>query len=173
MTFRRYIQITVLAIAGNIYLPVSGQENLLREFDAFINKENKTFDNRIKQMNKEFADYLEREWIGFPTYTNQPLSIDPDTFFIKKEETKNRKEEIDIPLEKNNDIRSEAGQLIIDKDRASIGMLQRMFKIGFNRAARIMDQLAEAGVVGPEEGTKPRKVLMSKEEFDAYIAENK
>ena len=66
-----------------------------------------------------------------------------------------------------------AGQLIIDKDRASIGMLQRMFKIGFNRAARIMDQLAEAGVVGPEEGTKPRKVLMSKEEFDAYIAENK
>ena len=57
MTFRRYIQITVLAIAGNIYLPVSGQENLLREFDAFINKENKTFDNRIKQMNKEFADY--------------------------------------------------------------------------------------------------------------------
>ena len=68
---------------------------------------------------------------------------------------------------------TEAGQLIIDKDRASIGMLQRMFKIGFNRAARIMDQLAEAGVVGPEEGTKPRKVLMSKEEFDAYIAENK
>lgn len=68
---------------------------------------------------------------------------------------------------------TEAGQLIIDKDRASIGMLQRMFKIGFNRAARIMDQLAEAGVVGPEEGTKPRKILMSKEEFDAYIAENK
>ena len=68
---------------------------------------------------------------------------------------------------------TEAGQLIIDKDRASIGMLQRMFKIGFNRAARIMDQLAEAGVVGPEEGTKPRKVLMPKEEFDAYIAENK
>ena len=68
---------------------------------------------------------------------------------------------------------TEAGQLIIDKDRASIGMLQRMFKIGFNRAARIMDQLAEAGVVGPEERTKPRKVLMSKEEFDAYIAENK
>ena len=44
-------------------------------------------------------------------------------------------------------------------------MLQRMFKIGFNRAARIMDQLCDAGVVGPEEGTKPRKVLMSMEEF--------
>ena len=48
-------------------------------------------------------------------------------------------------------------------------MLQRVFKIGFNRAARIMDQLAESGVVGEEEGTKPRKVLMSLEQFEQYI----
>lgn len=64
----------------------------------------------------------------------------------------------------------EAGLLIIDKQRASIGMLQRFYKIGFNRAARIMDQLADAGVVGPEEGTKPRKVLMTKEEFENYLS---
>lgn len=63
----------------------------------------------------------------------------------------------------------EAGRLIIDKDKASIGMLQRTFKIGFNRAARIMDQLCEAGVVGGEEGTKPRKILMSPEEFEQYV----
>ena len=63
----------------------------------------------------------------------------------------------------------DAGKFIIEKDKASIGMLQRMFKIGFNRAARIMDQLAEAGVVGEEEGTKPRKVLMSMEEFEAFL----
>ena len=67
---------------------------------------------------------------------------------------------------------AEAGKFIIEKDKASIGMLQRVFKIGFNRAARIMDQLSEAGVVGPEEGTKPRKVLMSMEEFEQYIDEN-
>ena len=65
----------------------------------------------------------------------------------------------------------EAGKFIIDKDKASIGMLQRQFKIGFNRAARIMDQLADAGVVGEEEGTKPRKILMSMEEFATYIEE--
>ena len=63
----------------------------------------------------------------------------------------------------------EAGKFIIEKEKASIGMLQRMFKIGFNRAARIMDQLCDAGVVGPEEGTKPRKVLMSMEEFQDYL----
>ena len=66
----------------------------------------------------------------------------------------------------------EAGKFIIDKDKASIGMLQRVFKIGFNRAARIMDQLAEAGVVGEEEGTKTRKVLMSPEQFEQYIEES-
>lgn len=65
----------------------------------------------------------------------------------------------------------EAGKLIIEKEKASIGMLQRAFKIGFNRAARIMDQLCEAGVVGAEEGTKPRKVLMSMEEFEQFIDE--
>lgn len=63
----------------------------------------------------------------------------------------------------------QAGKFIIEKDKASIGMLQRMFKIGFNRAARIMDQLAEAGVVGEEEGTKPRKVLMSAEQFEEML----
>ncbi len=63
----------------------------------------------------------------------------------------------------------EAGRFIIEKQKSSVGMLQRVFKIGFNRAARIMDQLADEGVVGPEEGTKPRKILMTKEEFEAYL----
>lgn len=67
---------------------------------------------------------------------------------------------------------AEAGRFIIEKEKASIGMLQRVYKIGFNRAARIMDQLCEAGVVGPEEGTKPRKVLMSMEEFEQYMEES-
>ena len=63
----------------------------------------------------------------------------------------------------------DAGTFIIEKDKASIGMLQRVFKIGFNRAARIMDQLCEAGVVGEEEGTKPRKVLMTQEQFECLV----
>ena len=65
----------------------------------------------------------------------------------------------------------EAARFIIDKDKASIGMLQRVLKIGFNRAARIMDQLCEYGVVGEEEGTKPRKVLMSMEQFEQLLEE--
>ncbi len=66
---------------------------------------------------------------------------------------------------------ADAGRFIIEKDKASIGMLQRAFKIGFNRAARIMDQLCDYGVVGEEEGTKPRKVLMSMEQFEQLLEE--
>lgn len=65
----------------------------------------------------------------------------------------------------------DAAKLLIDKDKGSIGMIQRYFKVGFNRAARIMDQLEEAGVVGPDEGTKPRQVLMSPEQLEAFIEE--
>ena len=71
----------------------------------------------------------------------------------------------------NDPLFVEAGKFIIEKEKASIGMLQRWFKIGFNRAARIMDQLAEAGVVGEEQGTKPREILMSQEQFEQYIEE--
>ena len=66
---------------------------------------------------------------------------------------------------------ADAARLLIDKEKGSIGMLQRYFKVGFNRAARIMDQLEEAGIVGPEEGTKPRRVLMSPEQFEQYEEE--
>ena len=74
------------------------------------------------------------------------------------------------PTEEAGDGRDEyffdAARFVIQKQKASTSMLQRMFKIGFNRAARIMDQMCEAGVVGEEEGTKPRKVLMTLEDLD-------
>jgi S-DNA-T family DNA segregation ATPase FtsK/SpoIIIE len=73
------------------------------------------------------------------------------------------------PFSDRDEYFAAAGEIIIEKEKASIGMLQRVFKIGFNRAARIMDQLCEAGVVGDEEGTKPRKVLMTKEQFEEIL----
>ena len=60
-----------------------------------------------------------------------------------------------------------AAELVISKDKASVSMLQRQFRIGYNRAARLMDELEEAGVVGPEDGSKPRRVLVSQSEFES------
>ncbi|MCR4704817.1 MAG: DNA translocase FtsK [Lachnospiraceae bacterium] len=70
-----------------------------------------------------------------------------------------------------DDLFAEVGRFIIDSDKASIGSIQRKFRVGFNRAARIMDQLCDAGVVGEEEGTKPRRILMSPEQFEQFIEE--
>ena len=66
----------------------------------------------------------------------------------------------------------DAAKFVAEKEKASTSMLQRVFKIGFNRAARIMDQLEAAGIIGKEEGTKPRKVLMSIEELEEFITNN-
>ncbi|MGY3703227.1 cell division protein FtsK [Vagococcus martis] len=55
----------------------------------------------------------------------------------------------------------EAKALIIEMQTASISLLQRRFRIGYNRAARLIDELEEQGVVGASEGSKPRKVLMT------------
>jgi len=70
-----------------------------------------------------------------------------------------------------DDLFAAAGAAVIESDKASIGMLQRKFKVGFNRAARIMDQLCDEGVVGAEEGTKPRKILMTMDEFNQLLEE--
>ncbi len=50
-------------------------------------------------------------------------------------------------------------------------MIQRRFRVGYNRAARIVDQLHAAGIVGGEEGSKPRKVLITKEEYEVMKSE--
>lgn len=65
----------------------------------------------------------------------------------------------------------EACRFVVEKEKASSGMLQRVFKIGYTRAARIVDQMEEAGVVGPEEGTKPRKVLMNSMQLEEFLSQ--
>lgn len=102
--------------------------------------------NVQNEYNEEITQHVNQS-VSHPTASDASSSDQKDIYFV------------------------DAGKFVIEKDKASIGMLQRVFKIGFNRAARIMDQLAEAGVVGEEEGTKPRKVLMSLEEFERYIEE--
>ena len=69
----------------------------------------------------------------------------------------------------NDVLFEEAARFVIEKDKGATSMIQRMFKVGYNRASRIIEQLEKAGIVGPDEGTKPRKVLMSLEQFEASL----
>lgn len=75
-------------------------------------------------------------------------------------------EELDLPGEGLDPLLLEAARLAVTRRTLSATMLQRKLKIGFARAARIMDQLEELGVVGPQEGAKPRQVLMTMEELE-------
>ena len=64
-----------------------------------------------------------------------------------------------------DDLLVEAISFVVNNGQGSASMLQRKFKIGFNRAARLIDSMEERGIVGPSEGSKPRKVLITKEEL--------
>ncbi|CEN82894.1 FtsK/SpoIIIE family DNA translocase [Paraclostridium sordellii] len=65
-----------------------------------------------------------------------------------------------------DELLSEAIEFVVESGQASASMLQRKFKIGFNRAARLIDSMEERNIVGKSEGSKPRKVLISKQDLD-------
>ncbi|WP_458407674.1 DNA translocase FtsK 4TM domain-containing protein [Anaerotignum sp.] len=69
-------------------------------------------------------------------------------------------------VEDSDEFFGPAVDLILEKEKASVSMLQRQFRIGYNRAARLMDDLERHGIVGPEEGSKPRKVLITRSEWE-------
>ncbi len=70
-----------------------------------------------------------------------------------------------------DDLLVDAISFVVNNGQGSASMLQRKFKIGFNRAARLIDSMEERGIVGPSEGSKPRKVLITKEELVDLEAE--
>ena len=65
-----------------------------------------------------------------------------------------------------------AAELAFESGQASVAMLQRKYKIGYQRAARIIDQLEENRIIGPYEGTKPRQVLITRSELNEMIMNN-
>lgn len=130
----------------------------LSELEGIVNFSGKLPSVNLQEINAEkqaSIDFLERRIKEAETQSQNNLDIESTPKFKNKLE-------VDRYF-------VEAGKFIIEKNRASIGMLQRLFKIGFNRAARIIDQLGDAGVVGPEDGVKPRKVLMSMEQFEDFV----
>lgn len=68
--------------------------------------------------------------------------------------------------ENSDEYLSDAIELVVQSGQASASMLQRKFRVGYNRAARIVDTMEEQGIVGPSRGSKPREVLISKEELE-------
>lgn len=93
--------------------------------------------------------------------------------YLKKQINVEYDEELLDSIKKNeiriddevDELLSTAIELVIDEGQASISLLQRKLRIGYARAARIIDQMEERGVVGGYEGSKPRKVLVDKDDI--------
>ncbi|NLW23867.1 MAG: DNA translocase FtsK [Clostridia bacterium] len=101
--------------------------------------------------------------------------------FLKEQEVPEYIEEItnqDLEADKNIDESEEedelipqAAKLFIENGQASISLLQRRFRIGYTRAARIIDQMEDKGIIGPYEGSKPRQVLITIEDYERLFGD--
>ncbi|WP_455257293.1 DNA translocase FtsK [Peptoniphilus asaccharolyticus] len=100
--------------------------------------------------------------------------------FVKANSSSNKKLEEKIVKEiqekkevisDRDELFNEAVKYIISDEQASISYLQRKLKIGYSRAARIVDQLEDSGIIGPHEGSKPRKLLLTEEEIKEMLGE--
>ena len=128
---------------GDMLFYPSGQSKPSRIQGAFVT------DKEVEQI----VDFLRKS--SRPGYTQE--MVDQITAVAKTASG---------PSEETDEFFEQAVDLILEKEKASVSMLQRQFRIGYNRAARLMDELERRGLVGPEEGSKPRKVLITRAQWE-------
>lgn len=164
---------------------------VIQEYEQTINSQNITIEELTKKVDKMQKDSNKKEVFEEKKqeiYDTENKKEDLEKQEIKKyDEMKNNEDKFEETKQKKYTIENkeiiyisdideyfwDAGKFIVKQNKGSIGMIQKKFKIGFNRAARIMDELCEAGIVGVEMGTVPRKVLMSSDEFDELWIDNR
>lgn len=89
---------------------------------------------------------------------------------IEREPEEKQTPSDDTPIsDERDDLFVKAVEMVIDSGQASVAMFQRKFKIGYQRAARLVDRMEELNIIGPYEGTKPRQVLMTRQEFNEML----
>jgi len=127
-----------------LFLPM-GENSPVRVQGAYVSDDDlqKIVDHTVSQQKAQFED----KW----------LNLEPSSDRPGMEEVKDAKEEYDDPFY------NEAVEFVITSGKASASLLQRRFKIGYNRAATLIDLLEERGIVGPQNGSKPREVLVKLE----------
>lgn len=154
---------------SRVILDMNGAEDLLGNGDMLYAPQNLSKPVRIQ--GAFVSDDEVSAVVDFLKANNEAADYDSDIeTLIQNSETASGAVSITGEIDNSRDaLFAEAGRLVIENQKGSIGYLQRNFRIGFNRAARIMDQLAEAGVVGPEMGTKPREIRMSISEFEELL----
>jgi S-DNA-T family DNA segregation ATPase FtsK/SpoIIIE len=149
-------------IDSRTIIDMNGAEKLVGKGDMLYYPSD--FPKPIRVQGAFISDKEVENIVEFLKKTQEPEYDDAILEKISKDEkTANVTEEKDPNgLDENFE---EVLEFIIENQTASASMIQRRFRVGFNRAARLIDQLYDAGFIGEREGSKPRKVLMTKEEY--------
>lgn len=137
-------------------LDVNGAEKLLGRGDMLFKPIDENHPVRL-QGSFISDDDVERI-VGF---IKEQAEADYDESFDPGEVTEADMASVSGDVSEGDPLFEEAKALVLETQKASASMIQRRLSVGFNRATRLMDELEEAGVIGPAEGTKPRKVLQT------------
>jgi DNA translocase FtsK len=144
------------SIDSRTILDTTGAEKLLGKGDMFYSPQGINKPQRVQGCLVNDEEVL--RVIAYWKSQGGPAYLDPEQLFLE-----NKTEESKGP---DDSLFLNAGQLFISSGIASVSFLQRRLKLGYARAARLMDMLEENGVVGGFEGSKPRQILLTLEEFN-------
>jgi len=143
---------------GDMLFYPTGYVKPVRVQGAFVSDEE--IQRTVKFLTRQsHINYFEKE------------QADMDKFNQPESSGQSGSDESDDGSGKYDEYLYEAGKLCIESGKASSSMLQRRFSVGFNRAARIIDQLYEIGAIGPQNGAKPREILVDSIRFEELCQE--
>jgi S-DNA-T family DNA segregation ATPase FtsK/SpoIIIE len=145
-------------IDSRTILDMTGAEKLLGRGDMLFLPIGESKPIRIQG-----AFISEKEVESIVEFLKESSNVNYNNEIIKEIENK---AEVSGTDDESDELLSEAIKIAVDYGQVSASMLQRRLRIGFNRAARLIEEMEERGIVGPQEGSKPRQTLISKEEFE-------
>lgn len=151
------------SIDSRTILDMSGAEKLLGKGDMLFYPSKYPKPKRIQGA---FISDNEVERVVDFVKSNNEVRVNVESKIEKAIESKKIKGE-----EERDPLFKEAVELVVNDEQASISYIQRKLKVGYSRAGRIIDQMEEMGIIGPHEGSKPRKLLKTKEEIDIILGD--
>ena len=152
-------------IDSRTILDSAGAEKLLGRGDMLFSPVGSTKPNRIQGC---FVSDEEVEAVDDYIKSDHTVDYDDDVMVeIERQAAIEKKQKTGLPEDgpEGDPMLDEAIKVVVENGMASTSLLQRKLKLGYARAARIVDEMEQRGVVGPYEGSKPRKVLISKEQL--------
>lgn len=153
------------AVDSRTILDMSGAEKLLGRGDMLFYPSSYSKPKRIQ--GAFISDEEVERLVDFVKLNNENSEINKQSLIASQINNKEKDDNLDL-----DPLFADAINYVLGDEQASISYLQRKLKVGYSRAARIVDQMEELGIIGPHEGSKPRKLLKTKEEIDDLLGDD-